>query len=115
MLIVFSAKLNLLYLPLSAITCSKSIKRTEKLSSGSDKPKLFPKIFFKNSNLNDSSISLPGFPVRINLKLHNIHVTPKLVEKIISNLDLSKESGRSCILVVVLQKCEHEFSYILHC
>ena len=36
-----------------------------------------------------------------------------LVKKIITNLDLSKASGPGCILVVVLKKCEPEFSYIL--
>ena len=44
----------------------------EMLSSASDKAKLFAKTFFKNSNLVDSSISLPVFPSRTNLKLHNI-------------------------------------------
>ena len=34
-----------------------------------------------NSNLNDSGICLPTFPSRTNLKLHNIHVTRKLVKK----------------------------------
>ena len=41
----------------------------------SDKAKLFVKHFSKNSDLDDSGISLP----RTNLKLRNIHVTPKLV------------------------------------
>ena len=50
------------------------------LSSASDKPKLFAKNFSKNSYLDDSGISLPVFPSRNNLKLHNISVTPKMVK-----------------------------------
>ena len=42
----------------------------EVLSSASDKAKLFAKNFSKNSNLDDSGISLPVFPSRTNLKLH---------------------------------------------
>ena len=55
--------------------------------------KLFAKNFSKNSNLDDSGISLPVFPSRTNLKLHNISVTSKMVKKVIANLDLSKASG----------------------
>ena len=40
------------------------------LSSASDKAKLFPKNFSKNSNLEDSSFPLPAFYYRNNLKLH---------------------------------------------
>ena len=47
----------------------------ELLSSASDKAKIFPKNFSKNSNLDDSGISLPVFPSRANLKLHNISIT----------------------------------------
>ena len=85
----------------------------EVLSSASDKAKLFAKNFSKNSNLDDSGISLPVFPSRTNLKLHNISVTPKMVKKVIMNLDLSKTSGPDCIPVVVLKKCGSELSYIL--
>ena len=53
----------------------------EVLSSASDKAKLFPKNFSKNSNLDDLDISLPVFPSRTNLKLHNISITPKMVKK----------------------------------
>ena len=83
------------------------------LSSTSDKAKLFAENFSKNSNLDDSGISLRVFPARTNLKLHNISVTPKMVKKVIMNLDLSKASGPDCIPVVVLKNCEPEFSYIL--
>ena len=83
------------------------------LSSASDKVKLFAENFSKNSNLDDLGISLPAFPSRTNLKLHNISVTPKMVKKVIMNLDLSKASGADNILVVVLSNCEPELSYIL--
>ena len=51
------------------------------LSSAPDKGKLFPENFSKNSNLDDSGISLAVFPSRTNLKLHNIFITPKMVKK----------------------------------
>ena len=70
------------------------------LSSASDKVKLFAENLSKNSNLDDSGISLPSFPYRTNLKLHNIFVTSKMVKKVIINLDLSKISGPDCIPVV---------------
>ena len=85
----------------------------EVLSSASDKAKLFAENFSKNSNLDDSGISLPVFPSRTNLKLQNISVTPKMVKKVIMILNLSKASGPDCIPVVVLMKCEPELSYIL--
>ena len=83
------------------------------LSSASGKAKLFAKNFSKNSNLDDSGISLPVFPSRTNLKLHNISITPKMVKKVITNLDSSKASGPDCIPVVVLKNCEPKLSYIL--
>ena len=78
------------------------------LSSASDKAKLFAENFSKNSNLDDSGISLPVFLSRTNLKLHNISETPKMVKKVIMNLDLSKASGPDCIPVVILNNCEPE-------
>ena len=87
--------------------------RLEVLSSASDKAKLFAKDFSTNSNLDDSGISLPVFPSRTNLKLHNISITPKMVKKVITNLDSSKASGPDCIPVVVLKNCDPELSYIL--
>ena len=83
------------------------------LSSASDKAKMFTENFSKNSNLDEPGISLPVFPSRTKLKLHNISVTPKIVKKVVMNLDLSKASGPDCILVVVLKNCEPELSYIL--
>ena len=62
-----------------------------------NKAKLFAKNFSKNSNLDASGISLPVFPSRTNLKLHNISITPKMVKKVITNLDSSKASGPDCI------------------
>ena len=82
------------------------------LSSASDKTKLFAESFSKNSSLDDSVITLPVFPFRTNLKLHNISVTPKLVKKAIINLNLSKASGPDYIPVVVLKNCEPELSFI---
>ena len=76
--IVFSTRVNLLYL------------LPEVLSSASDKAKFFAENFSKNSNLDDSGISLPVFPSRTNLKLRNISVTSKMVKKVIMNLDLSR-------------------------
>ena len=87
--------------------------RPEVLSSASDKAKLFDKNFSKNSNLDDSGISLPVFPSRTNHKLHNISITHKMVKKVITNFDSSKASGSDCIPVVVLKNCEPELSYIL--
>ena len=78
------------------------------LFSASDKAKLFAKSFCKNSNLDDFGISLPVFPCRTNLKLHNISITPKVVKKVIINLDSSKASDPDFIPVVVLENCEAE-------
>ena len=82
------------------------------LSSASDKTKLFDKNFSKNSNLHESGISLPISLFRTNLKLHNISVTPKMVKKVIINLDSSKASGPDCIPDCILKNCEPELSYI---
>ena len=83
----------------------------ELLSATSDKAKFFAKNFSKNPNLDGSGISLPIFPSRTNLKLHNISVTPKMVKKVMtitlihqSHPNLSVFSGKNC---------EPELSYIL--
>ena len=47
------------------------------------------------------------------LKLHNISVTPKMVQKVLTKIDSSKGSGPDCIPVVVLKNCEPEHSYLL--
>ena len=93
LLIVFSTKVNLLYFLYS----------TDRRCC----------LLHLNSNLDDSGISLPVFPSRINLKLHNISITPKMVKKVITNLVSSKVSGPDCIPVVVLKNCEPELPYIL--
>ena len=87
--------------------------RPEGLSCASDKARSFAENFSKNSNLHDSGISLPVFPSRTNLRLYNISVSPKMVKKVIINLDLSEASGPDCFLVVVLKNCEPELSYVL--
>ena len=83
------------------------------LSSASDKAKLFAKNFSKNYNIDDSGISLPVFPSKTNLKLHNISITSKMVKKVITNLDSSKVSGPDRMPLVVLKTYEPELSYIL--
>ena len=85
----------------------------EVLSSASDKAKLFAENFSLNSNPDDSCVSLLVFPSRTNLKLQNISVTPKMVRKVVMNLNLSRASGPNCIPVVVLKNCEPELRYIL--
>ena len=67
------------------------------LSFASDEIKLLAKNFSKNSNLGESGVTLPVFPSRPNLKLHNISLTPKMVKKVIVNLDLSKAFGPDSI------------------
>ena len=54
---------------------------------------------FDKAKLDDSRIYLPGFLSRTNLKLYNIDVIPKLVKKIITNVDSSNVSGPGCIPV----------------
>ena len=85
----------------------------ELLSPASDKAKLFAENFYKNFNLAGSGISLLVVPSRTNLKLHNISVTPKMIKKVIMNLDLSKASGPDCIPVMVLKNCDLELFFIL--
>ena len=75
--------------------------------------KLFAKNFSKNSNLDDTGISLPVFASITNPKLDNVSVTHKMVKKVIMNLVLSKASGPEIIPVVVLKNCEPELSYML--
>ena len=54
-----------------------------------------------------------AFLSQTNLKLHNLPITAKLLEKLITNLDSSKVSGPDCIAVVVLKNCEPKVSYIV--
>ena len=85
----------------------------EVLSSAFDNANLFAKSFSNNSNLDDSGISLPVFRSRTNLKLHNISITPKMIKKVLMNLDSSEASCPDCISLVVLLNCEPELSYML--
>ena len=73
---------------------------------------MFTKNFSNNSNLDDSGISLTVFASRTNLKLRKIPITPKMVTKVIMNLDSAKASGPDRIPVVVPKNCEPELSYI---
>ena len=41
-----------------------------------------------------------------------IQVTPKMVKKVIMDLDLSNASGPDCIPVMALMNCEPELCYI---
>ena len=89
---MFATEVNLLYLLYST---------ARRLSSASDKAKLCAKKNSKNSNLDDSSTSLPVFAPRTNLNFNNISVTPKMVKRVIANLDSLKASGPDCIPVAV--------------
>ena len=83
------------------------------LYSASDKARLFAQNFSGNSNLVDSGISLLTFSFRTNVKLNNIPVTPKLVKKVTTNLDLRKTSSPDCISEVVPKNCKSRLRYIL--
>ena len=109
MVILLSLRMFTFRLPIEMLIFNS----LEVLPSASDNAKLFAENFSQNSNLDDSGISLPVFPSRTNLKLHNIFVSPTMVKKVIMNLDLSKASDPDCIPVVVLKNCELELSYIL--
>ena len=101
---MFLTKVNLLYLLYSATRrcCLLHLIKQNCLLKTS-----------KNFNLDDLGICLPVFHSRTNRKLHNISVTPKMVKKIITNLDSPKASGLDCIPVLILKNCEPELSYIL--
>ena len=71
------------------------------------------KSFLKNSNHDDSGISLPAFSSRTNLKMNNILVSRKLVKKVITNLNSSKASGPEYIPVMDVKKCNTKLSWIL--
>ena len=58
-------------------------------------------------------MSLPVYPSRTNLKLHNISKTLKMVKKVITNLDSSTASGPDCIPVIILKNCEPELPCVL--
>ena len=85
----------------------------EVLTSASEKAKLFVELFSKNSNLDDSGHELQSFNRRTVITLSNMVITPKMVERAISNLDSSKASDPDGIPVVVLKNCGPELSFIL--
>ena len=103
--IVFPTKVNLLYL-LYSTPRSCCLLHLIMLNC-------LLKTFSNNSNLDDSVISLHLFPSKTNLKLINISITPMMVKKVITNLDLSKASGPDCIPAIVLKNCKPELSYVL--
>ena len=70
------------------------------------------KRFSKNSSLDGFGISLPVFPSRTNLKLHDNNVALKSVKEVIISVNFSEVFDPNCIPVVVLAKCEPELSYI---
>ena len=55
----------------------------EVLSSESDKSSLYAENFSKNSNLDDSSISLPDYLSRTDLKLHDFKILKEYVARIV--------------------------------
>ena len=93
LIIVFSAssKVNLLYLVYSTAQRScflQLIKQTSLLKDLS-----------RNSDLGYLSISLPIFPLRINLRLHKVSVTSTVIKKFITNLD----SYQKHLVLIVFQ------------
>ena len=85
----------------------------EVLSSASNKENLLAKNFSKKYNIDYSGISLPVFPSKVNMKMHNISITSEMVKKVIKNLGSSKASSPDCTPLVVVQNCGSELSYIL--
>ena len=83
LLMLFSRKVNLLYL------LNSMPRRCYLLDL--IKQKFSLNLFFKNCNPNNSGTFSPVFPSRSNLKLHSIPITPKLV-KVITCLNSSKAS-----------------------
>lgn len=51
---------------------------------------------------------------RTNLRLYDLQVTPKLIKKVKTNLDLPKVPGYHCIPVVIPKKNEPEISYTVN-
>ena len=104
LLIVFSTKLNPLYLLYSTAQRCCLLHLT--------KQNCLLKTFLRTLIL-VTQVSLYQFsPSRMSLKLHNFFVTPKMFKKVIINLDLSKTSGPDCVPVAVQKNCEPELSYI---
>ena len=100
LLIVFSTKVNLLYLLYSTdqMCCLLHLIKQNHLL----------KTFLRTLIL-IILVSLYLFSI---LKLHNMFITPKIIKKAITNLDSSKASGLDCIPVVALKNCESELFHI---
>ena len=92
--ILFSTKVNLLFL-LSSIAWIHCLLHLIKQN-------YLLKTFLRTHIFDTSGMSLPVFLAGTNLKFQHISVAPKIVEKVITNLDSSKASHPDCILVVVL-------------
>ena len=103
--IVFSIKINLLYLLYSMAQrcCLLHLIKQNCLL----KTFLWTLILMPQVSLFSVFLS------RTNLKLHDISVTPKIVKTFTTNLNFSKVSGHDCIPMVVLKNCDSEVSYIL--
>ena len=85
----------------------------EVLSFASDKARLLAVNYLRTLIVMTLVSLYCFFSSRTNLKLHNISITPKMVKKIITILDLSKASGPGYIPVVVLKNCSLNFHLIL--
>ena len=95
--IVFSAKVNLLYLHYSTTWRCCLLHLIKK--------NCLLKTFLRTLILMTVEFLYiyTCFPFRTNQELHNISVTPKMIKKVIMNLNSSKVSGCDCIPVVVFQ------------
>ena len=98
LLIVFSIKVALLY-----FLCSMA-RRCQLLHL--IKQNCLLKSFLRTLSKNSNQMSLPVFPSGTNLKLYKILVSPKMLKKVITNLDSSKTPGPDCIPVVVVKNCQ---------
>ena len=109
--LILSTKENYLFQPILSHQLSRRcIPRKSYgnvLSSTSDKRKSITEKFSRKSDFDDSCETST-----ITIKLHNIHVTPELIMKVITSLDLSEASGPDCI-PVVLKNFQPELSHTL--
>ena len=103
-----SAKVKLLYLLYSLYSTAQRCCLLHLI-----KQNCLLKTFLRALILAILDVFLPVCPSRTSLKLHNISVTPELVQKVITNIDSWNECGPDCIPVVFLQNLELELSYVL--
>ena len=99
--VIFSTKTNQLYLLYSAAGKCCLLHQI--------KQNLFTENVSKHSDVDDSGVSLHVFASRTNLILHNISVTPKMVKKVITNIDMSKVVSATFVLVCFLSVNESTF------